>query len=79
MRVDRLAIKNDSHYSDVMFTVPPPKPVPAPTADVRGHHTQVPCIDSQALLGPRGEVHIVHQGQLYRLRITSLGKLLLTK
>jgi len=36
-------------------------------------------IDSAALLGPGGEVHIVHQQQVYRLRVTSLGKLILTK
>ncbi|MFG6455423.1 hemin uptake protein HemP [Roseateles sp. BYS96W] len=38
-----------------------------------------PRIDSAALLGPQGEVVIVHQQQLYRLRVTSLGKLILTK
>jgi hemin uptake protein HemP len=36
-------------------------------------------IDSTTLLGVRGEVHIVHQQQVYRLRVTSLGKLILTK
>lgn len=36
-------------------------------------------LDSQTLLGPRGEVWIAHQGQLYRLRVTSQGKLILTK
>jgi hemin uptake protein HemP len=36
-------------------------------------------LDSQALLGPRGEVWIAHQGQLYRLRVTAQGKLILTK
>ncbi|MEO7829949.1 MAG: hemin uptake protein HemP [Roseateles sp.] len=36
-------------------------------------------IDSATLLGPRGEVHIVHRQQVYRLRVTSLGKLILTK
>jgi hemin uptake protein HemP len=36
-------------------------------------------IDSQALLGAAQEVEIVHAGQLYRLRRTALGKLILTK
>lgn len=36
-------------------------------------------IDSATLLGPRGEVFIVHQGQVYRLRVTAQGKLILTK
>lgn len=65
----------------VMFTVPPPipAPAPAPAAEVRARPGEVPCIDSAALLGPRGEVLITHHGQVYRLRVTSLGKLILTK
>lgn len=45
------------------------------------HPTPTPprTLDSQALLGPRGEVWIAHQGQLYRLRVTAQGKLILTK
>lgn len=46
---------------------------PAPSADVPRR------IDSAALLGPAGEVLIHHQQQVYRLRVTSLGKLILTK
>ena len=37
--------------------------------------TRVP---SEALLGERGELIIVHAGREYRLRRTSLGKLMLT-
>jgi hemin uptake protein HemP len=37
------------------------------------------CIESSQLLGSAGEVHIDHRGVLYRLRQTSLGKLILTK
>lgn len=37
--------------------------------------TRVP---SEALLGDRGELIIVHAGREYRLRRTSLGKLMLT-
>lgn len=36
-------------------------------------------VSSQALLGNEREVEIEHSGQLYRLRLTSLGKLILTK
>lgn len=36
-------------------------------------------LDSASVLGPRGEVWIRHGEQLYRLRVTSLGKLILTK
>lgn len=36
-------------------------------------------LDSETLLGSRGEVEIVHQGETYRLRRTRQGKLILTK
>lgn len=36
-------------------------------------------LSSQALLGNEREIEIEHAGQLYRLRLTSLGKLILTK
>jgi hemin uptake protein HemP len=36
-------------------------------------------IDSQALLGAAQEVEIVHGADVYRLRRTALGKLILTK
>jgi hemin uptake protein HemP len=35
-------------------------------------------VDSQKLLGPRGELVIVHNGREYRLRRTQNGKLILT-
>ncbi len=34
---------------------------------------------SRALLGESREVEIEHDGMVYRLRLTSLGKLILTK
>ena len=34
---------------------------------------------SQAIFAGANEVEIEHQGALYRLRLTSLGKLILTK
>ncbi|WP_411910550.1 hemin uptake protein HemP [Paucibacter sp. DJ1R-11] len=36
-------------------------------------------MSSQVLLADRREVEIEHAGQIYRLRLTSLGKLILTK
>jgi hemin uptake protein HemP len=36
-------------------------------------------IDSRELLGAGQEVEISHTGQIYRLRLTALGKLILTK
>ena len=36
-------------------------------------------IDAHALLGPKGEVRIMHKGIEYRLRLTSNDKLILTK
>ena len=37
------------------------------------------CIDSQAILGDRAEVLIRHGDQIYRLRKTRYGKLILNK
>jgi hemin uptake protein HemP len=36
-------------------------------------------IDSHELLGAAHEIEIVHGNHLYRLRLTALGKLILTK
>lgn len=40
---------------------------------------QVVCISSESLLAGANEVQIEHRGALYRLKQTSLGKLILTK
>jgi hemin uptake protein HemP len=37
------------------------------------------AVTSSELLGGRRELRIVHQGEQYTLRITRLGKLILTK
>lgn len=39
---------------------------------------QTPRIVSERLLGPNGELLIVHNGREYRLRLTQNGKLILT-
>lgn len=55
----------------------PAPPAPAPAAACGTAPRRL--IDSATLLGPRGEVFIEHRQQVYRLRVTSLGKLILTK
>jgi hemin uptake protein HemP len=60
------------------MTSPTPPPAPrgigtaAQPAEPRRMH-------SHDILGSSQEVEIVHRSQCYRLRITSLGKLILTK
>lgn len=49
----------------------PPRPAPAPPPPVR--------IASDRLFAGATEVLIEHRGALYRLKQTSLGKLILTK
>ena len=41
--------------------------------------SDVVCISSESLLAGANEVQIEHRGALYRLKQTSLGKLILTK
>jgi hemin uptake protein HemP len=56
---------------------PPPPILPAePVAATAPRVLRVP---SQALLAGRHEVEIDHNGVIYRLRQTGLGKLILTK
>ena len=45
-------------------------------ATVRG---KVPSMTSESLLGEHGELKIQHNGELYSLRRTRQGKLILTK
>lgn len=61
----------------------PSPPVPdrcAPAAAGPARPPPAPCrVSSRELLGVRGEIEIDHAGAVYRLRITSQGKLILTK
>lgn len=52
------------------------QPTKTPAAPAPGEARRV---DSASLLGPRGEVLILHRDQVYRLRVTAQGKLILTK
>jgi hemin uptake protein HemP len=54
------------------MTMPPPKPPGSPGRDAP------PRIPSDALLGLRREVIILHAGREYRLRVTQHGRLILT-
>jgi hemin uptake protein HemP len=53
-------------------TPPPTRAATPPSARLRR-------INSRELLGTAQEVEISHTGQIYRLRLTALGKLILTK
>ena len=55
----------------------PPAPAREGIHDANGE--RVRTIDSAALLGTARELRIRHQGESYTLRITRLGKLILTK
>jgi len=59
-------------------TEPPPR---TPGACGTGARPTPPCarLDSAQLFGARREIEIDHCGAVYRLRITSQGKLILTK
>jgi hemin uptake protein HemP len=55
---------------------------PAPLGSDTGNAHRaddVPSIDSRVLLGADGRVRIRHRGQVYELRETRFGKLILTK
>jgi hemin uptake protein HemP len=53
---------------------PPPEPGARPAP---AEATPTP-VESRALLGARGELLIRHEGRIYRLARTRLGKLILT-
>lgn len=40
---------------------------------------QTERIDSESLLQGRRQIELLHQGEVYRLQVTRLGKLILTK
>jgi hemin uptake protein HemP len=53
-----------------------PQPAPAASAPC---NARLRRINSRELLGTAQEIEISHTGQIYRLRLTALGKLILTK
>jgi hemin uptake protein HemP len=52
---------------------------PAQREAAAAAHTRLPAVKSEALFGDAAELQIDHRGVVYRLRQTSLGKLILTK
>ncbi len=60
---------------------PEAQPAPTGTAAIQASetHARTPRWRSRALLAGQREAHIEHEGSTYRLRLTSLGKLILTK
>lgn len=46
---------------------------------IRSPHVLPKTISSEALLGQMKQIFILHEGHSYQLRITKLGKLILTK
>jgi hemin uptake protein HemP len=57
-----------------------PSAAPLPPAPTSSQQTRARRrVSSQALLANEREIEIEHVGQLYRLRLTALGKLILTK
>ena len=60
----------------ITTTNTPDVALPRPVENDRSGH--VPCFDSRELFGHGKSVHIEHEGKMYELRVTRLGKLILT-
>lgn len=58
---------------------PSPPKIPAQGQADAAMPSRPPAVKSEALFGTAAEVLIDHRGVIYRLRQTSLGKLILTK
>lgn len=59
------------------MTLPPPAHPPAPAAPAGDAPPRV--LRSEDVLGGQRSVEIVHAGVRYRLSVTAMGKLILTK
>lgn len=60
-------------------TEPPHPRSPTPASVGAEQRSPVRAVSSESLFDGAQELHIQHRGTLYRLRQTSLGKLILTK
>jgi hemin uptake protein HemP len=58
---------------------PPDRPLAADQPGASPRNASVPGVTSEKLLGARGELKIEHAGEIYSLRRTRNGKLILTK
>ena len=56
-----------------------PAPLPAPQSVPAASHERPVPVPSEALLRGRRQIEIAHNGEVYRLQATRLGKLILTK
>ncbi|MEK0084635.1 hemin uptake protein HemP [Benzoatithermus flavus] len=56
-----------------------PRQADEPQAPSTGQDDARQPVSSRELLGGRRELQIVHNGSIYRLRVTGNGKLILTK
>lgn len=61
------------------LSIATPSPLAARHAEPRSVLPAAPSVPSAALLQGHNVVHIEHNGALYQLRSTRLGKLILTK
>jgi hemin uptake protein HemP len=56
---------------------PPPGAAAEPGCTATG--AQARRIDTESLLQGQRQIELLHQGEVYRLQVTRLGKLILTK
>jgi hemin uptake protein HemP len=85
MRTIRITLERDMP-STPLDPLPPGQLLPGevtPAAGPAGQPTRAAStrrrLTTEQLLGGAGEIEIDHRGAIYRLRITSLDKLILTK
>jgi hemin uptake protein HemP len=79
-----IANTNRSYYDEPMIPASPPSavplmPEPPPSVSAPAPAPPGPHWRSEDLLGPGDEALITHGDQVYRLRRTASGKLILTK
>ena len=55
------------------------KPLADKIVETANQPMKADLVESQQLLGPAGKVEIQHRGEIYQLRQTRAGKLILTK
>jgi hemin uptake protein HemP len=61
-----------------MSKSPPPASAPSPDQPAPSGPAPLPRINSRDLFRQAREIEIEHEGRIYRLRMTSLNKLILT-
>ncbi len=74
---DTLRLAGAAHMTQPV--APRPQQAAATLVTAAERPRTIPCHDARALTGPAGTAEIVLDGQVYCLRITRAGKLILTK